>query len=202
MSENISFESFRQKSFIDKLLAKTSKDIKLQERLHEIYNLNSVNNYKLFLCSLFYENHEILQGKNPRGGFLIGFDSDRINGLISEVINTLKSLGREYILIDANGKTFHQSIQHISGRKKDPLYNPFKDLKEILLNSNKVVIFKEISKCKSRINKLTLVRSIVKTIDDSHCEDRKPLSDILFVDYADCLQKSWKHISSYVKVTM
>jgi hypothetical protein len=200
MSENILFEPHRRKLLADKLIDKMMQDPKLQKKLHDISNFNSVNSYKLFLCSLFYENHKLLQGCHHRAGFLIGFDSAGIEGLTREIKAVLKNLDREYILIDANGKTFNQCIQIFTGKKYHTLNNPFADLRKILLNTEKVVIFKELSKCKLKNNKSSMVRSIIKILVDAHFNDIRPLSDLLFVDYAEFLQKSWEYICPFIKV--
>jgi hypothetical protein len=176
-----------------------TQDPKMKKKLDEFINLNSANRIKEFLFELFLINHKIKEGKNPLAGFLIEFDSAGLEGLAREVKASLKSLGREYILIDANGKTFIECINQSTGENYRVLHDAFEGLKEILLNSDKVIIFKEFSKCKLPTNKGSMVRSIIKIRDNANSDG--PLSDLLFIDYAEFLQKSWKHVCPYIKVT-
>ncbi len=201
MNENILFNSFRHKSLSDSLVSKMTHDPKMKKKLDEFISLNSVNRIKEFLFELFLINHKIQEGKNPLAGFLIGFDAARLEGLAHEIKASLKSLGRECIFIDANGKTLIECINQSTGENYRVLHDAFKGLKKILRDSDKVVVFKEFSKCKLRTDKGSMARSIIKIIDDAHFDDIRPLSDLIFVDYAEFLQKSWKDVCTYIRVT-
>jgi hypothetical protein len=176
------------------------RDARIQKELHDIYNLKSINSYKLFLASLFYQNHEIMKGRNLTTGFLVGFDSDHIAGISKEVQSALDGIGREYIIVEANGKSFADCVKSFT--RRDCHTNAFVDLKEILLNSSKVVVFKEFSKSKIRTTgeKCSTVRRIIKILDDAHLSNIIPLSDLIFIDYADFLQHCWPNICTYIKI--
>jgi hypothetical protein len=62
MSNTISFESFKRQLIADKLIGRMMQDERIKKELYDIYNFTSINRYKLFLASLFYENHEIMKG--------------------------------------------------------------------------------------------------------------------------------------------
>jgi hypothetical protein len=72
MTDNIiSFEEFRPEkkkaeSENDPIMQVLKKDLREQEDLVDWYLFHSsFNKYKLFLHSLFYNNHERLKGSNP-----------------------------------------------------------------------------------------------------------------------------------------
>ena len=202
MSNTISFESFKRQLIADKLTNRMMRDARIQKELHDIYNFKSINRYKLFLASLFYENHKIMKGHSLRTGFLIGFDSDHIAGISDEVQSALDSIGREYIIVKANGKSFADCVKSFTRRDYHTIYDAFIDLKEILLNSSKVIVFKEFSKSKiqTRGKKCSTARSIIKILVDAHLSDIIPLSDLIFIDYAAFLQYCWYSLGTYIKI--
>ncbi len=178
------------------------RDKRLKRELYDIYNSKSTNRYKLFLATLFYENYKILKGSIHITGFLVGFYSDNIIGITQEVQSSLKSIGREYIIIEANGKSFIDCVKSFTGKDYHVNHDAFSDLKEILLNGNKVIVFKEFSKSKIRTTKekCLMARSIIKIYDSVHLQDVCPLSDLIFIDYAGFLQHCWDNIGAYLKV--
>ena len=202
MSNTISFESFKRQLIADKLSGRLMRDARIQKELHAIYNFQSINKYKLFLAALFYENHKIIKGHNPRTGFLVGFDSNCIAVISEQVQSALDGMGREYVIVEANGKSFAGCIKSFTGKDYHVNHAAFSDLKEMLLNANKTVVFKELSKSKirTRRKKCSMVRSIIKILDNAHLSDVRPLSDLIFIDYADFLQHCWHSIGTYLKI--
>jgi hypothetical protein len=202
MNNTISFEFFKRQLIADKLTNRMMRDARIQKELHDIYNFKSTNRYKLFLAALFYENHKIMRGHSLRTGFLVGFDSDHITEIYRQVQSSLDSIGREYIIVEANGKSFVDCVKSFTRRDYHIIHDAFVDLKEILLDSNKVVVFKEFSKSKIRTRgkKCSTTRSIIKILHDAHLSDTMPLSDLIFIDYADFLQHCWHSISPYLKI--
>ncbi len=203
MNNTISFESFKRQLIADKLTERLMRDARIQKELHDIYNFESINKYKLFLAALFYENHKIMKGHNPRTGFLVGFHSNHITVISEEVKSALDSIGREYVIVQANGKSFADCVKSITRKDYHVNYDAFADLKEVMLNSNKAVVFKEFSKGKIRTKgkKCSMVRSIIKILHNAHLSDVRPLSDLIFIDYADFLQHCWNSIGPYLKIT-
>ena len=202
MSQNISFENCRRKLLAGQFTDKIMQDARIQKELHNIYNFNSINQYKLFLSALFYKNHKIKEGHNPNAGFLVGFNPDIVEYIVHQIESALKSIGRKYIVIEANEKTFIECINPLVNKNHNTSHDAFLSLKEILLNSDKVVVFKEFSKCKWKTNKGSMVRGIIKILDDAHIKGIRPISDLLFVDYASFLEKNWDYVSTYIKITL
>jgi hypothetical protein len=132
----------------------------------------------------------------------VGFDSDHIAGISKQVRFALDSVGREYIAIEANGKSFADCVKSFTKRDYHITHDAFVDLKKMLLNSSKTVVFKEFSKSKIRTKgeKCSMIRSVIKIIDNAHFSNIRPLSDLIFIDYADFLQHCWHSISTYLKI--
>jgi len=202
MNNAISFESSKRQLIANKIIGDLMQDKRLKKELYGIYNSKPTNKYKLFLAALFYENYKIIREHMHRTGFLVGFDSSHIMGISQEVRSSLKDIGREYIIIEANGKSFIDCIRSFTGKDYHKNYEAFSDLKDLLINGNKVVVFKEFSKSKIRTKneKCLMTRSIIKIFDNTHLPDIYPLSDLIFIDYADFLQKCWYNIGAYLKV--
>jgi len=148
MNDIISFESLKQQLIADKLTSRLMQDARIQKQLHDIYNFQSTNSYKLFLAALFYENHKILQGHNSRTGFLVGFDSDHIASICERVKSALDGIGREYLIVEANGKCFADCVTSLTGKDYHVNYDAFVDLKEMLLSASKVVVLRNSQKVK------------------------------------------------------
>jgi len=202
MNNTISFESLKKQLIADKLTGRLMRDARIQKKLHDIYNFKSKNKYTLFLAALFYENHRIMKGHNPNSGFLVGFDSNHITVISEQVQSALDGIGREYVIVEANGKSFANCVKSFTGKDYHVNHDAFADLKEMLLNANKAVVFKEFSKSKirTRKEKCSVARSIIKILDDAHFSDVRPLSDLIFIDYADFLQHCWHSIGTYLKI--
>ncbi|MDD5326798.1 MAG: hypothetical protein PHY02_03170 [Phycisphaerae bacterium] len=130
MVNTIYFESYKRQSIADKLTKRIMRDARLQKELSDIYNFNSINKYKLFIASLFYENQKIMKGRNLNTGFLIGFDSDHIAGVSRQVQSAIGSIGREYIIVEANGKSFIDCIKSFTKKDYISTHDAFVDLKK------------------------------------------------------------------------
>lgn len=202
MNNAISFETSKRRLIADKIVGDLMQDKRLKKELYGIYNSKSINKYKLFLAALFYENYKIIREHMHRTGFLVGFDSTHIMGISQEVRSALEHTGREYIIIEANGKSFIDCIKSFTGKDYHFNHNAFSDLKNLLINENKVVVFQEFSKSKIRTKneKCLMIRSIIKIFDSTYLQDIYPLSDLIFIDYADFLQNCWYNIGAYLKV--
>jgi hypothetical protein len=123
-------------------------------------------------------------------------------GIFQNVRSALKDMGREYVIVEANEKSFIDCIKSFTGKDYHWNHDAFSDLKEVLLNGNKVVVFKEFSKSKIRTKKekCYMARSIMKIFDNTYHSGIYPLSDLIFIDYADFLQNCWCNIGAYLKV--
>ena len=204
MANVFSFEKYRKERLAEQMLDKMMQDPEVQRELHDIYAFNHINRTKLFLSALFYQNHKVMKGKNLSAGFLIGFGQGELEHILGGVKSTLDAIERQYIVIDAASKSFIDCIKMLTGENYRSDGCAFNGLKSVLLNTNKVVVFKEFSKCKmkSHKDKASRIRSIIKINDDAHLNSIRPLSDLLFIDHACFLQKCWEDIGAYVKVTI
>lgn len=207
MTENIiSFEEFRLKkkkneSDNDPIMQVLKKDLREQKDLIDWYLFHrSFNKYKLFLHSLFYNNHERLNGSNPNAGFIQIFDDCQINSISNRTEEALKWLNRRYIVIDCKDKGIKEIGANLPYEKCNSFYDFYKSLQYYLLQTNYVLVFKELSKSIITRNKSDLIRSIIKINDDAHIKKITPLSDILFIDHASFLQKAWENIGLYIEV--
>ena len=207
MTDNIiSFEEFRlekkkAESENDPIMKVLKKDLREQEDLVDWYLFHSsFNKYKLFLHSLFYNNHERLKGSNPNAGFIQIFNESQIDSISNRTEEALKWLNRRYILIDCKDKTIKGIGADLPYEKCNSFYDFFRSLQYYLLETNHVLVFKELSKSKITRNKSDLTRSIIKINDDAHFKGITPLSDIIFIDHASFLQKAWENIGLYIEI--
>ena len=209
MADNIiSFEEFRLKkkeaeSENDPIMQILRKDLREQKDLIDWYLFHrSFNKYKLFLHSLFYNNHERLNGSNPNAGFIQIFNDCQINSISNRTEEALKWLNRRYIIIECRDKTLKEIGANLPHEKENcnNFYDFFMALQYYLLQTNYVLVFKELSKSKIARNKSDLTRTIIKINDDAHIKKINPSSDILFIDHASFLQKSWKTVGLYIEV--
>lgn len=105
------------------------KDLREQEDLVDWYLFHSsFNKYKLFLHSLFYNNHDRLKGSNPNAGFIQIFNESQIDSISNRTEEALKWLNRRYILIDCKDKTIKKKILDIAEHMiKDIEYESISD---------------------------------------------------------------------------
>jgi hypothetical protein len=207
MTDNIiSFEEFRLKkkkieSENDPIMQILKKDLREQEDLVDWYLFHSLfNKYKLFLHSLFYNNHERLKGSNPNAGFIQIFNECQNNSILNRTEEALKWLNRRYIILDCKDKSIKEIGNNLPFQKCNDFFDFYKSIQYYLLQTDSVLVFKELSKSKITRNKSDLSRSIIKINDDAHIKGITPLSDILFIDHASFLQKAWKNIGLYIKM--
>ncbi|MCK4258357.1 MAG: hypothetical protein KAX49_05230 [Halanaerobiales bacterium] len=104
-------------------------------------------------------------------------------------------------LFKENDLTFRQLGEQLTGDAYSRNYEAREAIRKELLYSDKVFIISELSKMKSNIKKESVVGFLIKTIDDAHFDNITPKSQLVFIDYAKFLQKTWKYIGSYLKVT-
>ena len=135
MTDNvISFEEFRVKkqqaeSKDDPITQVLKKDLREQEDVVDWYLFHrSFNRYKLFLHSLFYNNHNRLKGRNPNAGFIQIFNGKQIDSIMEATEDALKWLGRQYIVIDCKGK----SVRKLGGCLPYDKCNTYQDFFNLL----------------------------------------------------------------------
>jgi hypothetical protein len=76
----------------------------------------------------------------------------------------------------------------------------YQAIEELLLKTDNVLVINEFSKSKSKLDKGYALRDILKIVDDAHFKKIKPASDIVIIDYANFLQRSWTELSVYIRI--
>ncbi len=173
-------------------------DIKNRPELIDWLNYQNLwNKHKLFLKTLYILNY---QNKNPNAGYFVSFTEEKINENINKIVEANKWLERTTILIDAKNRTFKEMAQQIYGSSPNSALQAWNMFEEILLKSNNVIVISNISQSKIPSRKSGYVRSLIKINDDAHFKEIKTKSDILFVDSASFLERSWDNIGTYTSV--
>ena len=177
-----------------------SEDIKNKPELIEWYNFqNSFNKHKLFLHGLFTANHRN-ENINPNAGYFVSFTEEQVDQNVNRITNALEWLGRKFVLIDAKNCTFKEMSMQIHGVKPKRTHDAWIAFQEFLLKSQDVLIISNISQSKIPSGKSWFARSLMKINDDAHLRGIKPNSDIVFVDSACFLQRSWKDFEIYTNI--
>ena len=207
MSDNIiSFEEYREKKLgrrcrdspLDELFR---KDLREQRDLLDWYSFHNIfNKHKLFVHTLFLENH-VDGRKNPNSGYVVCYNGEQLKTNTKKIAEAIEWEGRNPVIVNATDKTFRQVGQTVTGLQHSDNYETSKEIKDLLLRSNKVFVFHGISMMKGTTQeKIIHVRSFIKMLDDAHFDNIRPKSDLIFVDYAKFLQDAWEHIGIYLKV--
>lgn len=177
-----------------------SEDIKMRPELIEWFNFQSLfNKHKLFLHSLFTSNHRS-NNINPNAGYFVSFTEEQLEENVSRIIEANEWLDRPSILIDAKNCTFKNIAKQLYNTEPNDTLEAWDMFEEILLASNNVIVISNMSKSKVPSRKSSCARTIIKINDDAHFKGIKPKSDILFVDSANFLERSWSHIGIYINI--
>lgn len=207
MNDNIiSFEEYREKKLgrmqeespLNELF---KKDLREQRDLLDWYSFHNIfNKHKLFVHTLFTENH--VNGlKNPNSGFVVCYSKEQLDSNTKRIMEAVEWEGRKPKLINAADKTYRQIGEMVTGFLQRDNYESSKEIKFTLLHSNDVFIFQGISEMKGTTqDKINRVRSFIKILDDAHFDNVHPKSDLIFVDYAKFLQEAWEYIGVYLNI--
>ena len=90
--------------------------------------------------------------------------------------------------------------KQLYGAKPNDTHDAWLMFEEILLNSHEVIVISNLSQSKIPSGKAEVARSLIKTNDDAHLRGIKSKSDILFIDYAAFLQRSWSYFGAYIEI--
>ena len=205
VSNIISFEEYLKKknkhTTIDKsLLEKLSQEIKDNPDLLEWLNCqNLFNKHKLFLSALYTVNH-ISGDKNPNSGYFIAFEPKAVEHHAEKIREANDWLERNTIFVDANNCTFRQIASQVSGDQPKSNSEAHYIIKSTLHDTDNVLVIANISRSKISSNKSGWARSIIKINDDAHFNNINPNSDILFIDNAVFLERSWEQVGIYLEI--
>ena len=201
----ISFSDFIKKkrselSIDAQCLNALSADIKSKPELVEWYNFqNLFNKHKLFLHALYTSNHRDKKA-NPNAGYCVSFTEEHFKNHLTKISEANEWLQRKTLLVDAKNCTFKKIASQLYGiapRSETEAWNMFY---EILLKSSNVVVISGISISKIPSRKSDYARSIIKINDDAHLSNIFPASDIVFVDSAAFLERSWQQLGTYINI--
>jgi len=202
MADIISFSDYLKKrdkqlrvdpGFIEAL----GDDIKNRPELLEWFRFQTTfHRHKLFLHSLFTTNRE---ARNPNAGYFMCFNEEQVAHNTTKVLEALQWLDRVPVLIDAKDRSFTDMAAKLSGVKPGSKRDAWNMFKEVLL-TDKVIVITNLSRSKISSRKSSQARSLIKINDDAHFDGIKPRSDLVFVDYAAFLQRSWSELGPYMDV--
>ena len=201
----VSFSDFvkkkRSELSIDvQFLNELSADIKSKPELIEWYNFqNLFNKHKLFLHALYTSNHRD-KNANPNAGYCVTFSEEHFDEHLKKISDANEWLERKTLLVDAKNCTFKKIASQLHGITPRSETEAWKMFHEILLKSRNVVVISGISKSKIPSKKSDYARSIIKINDDAHLRNIFPTSDIVFVDSAAFLERSWRQLGTYIKI--
>jgi len=163
--------------------------------------------YKLSLNCLFYENHQFKEGLNPNSAFFIGFNSSDLEKIGQEVCNSIKELGKDFILVDAINKPYRRMLKEIGRIPEDPSkprmmnYEMINVVRQLFYSRDLVVVIKNISESNLGPRKASFAYNLIKILNDAHFDSVHPRTDLVFIDYANFLQRIWEKVGPYLQVT-
>jgi hypothetical protein len=152
-----------------------------------------------FLRELFTENHVGRNGKNPQAAFLVGWEDHQLDRLAELAQHASTRLGRKPVLVDAAHKTPLSFYSDIAGAEFRSANEAAGIVAAMLYHDDIVLIVKAISRLNDA-GKSRQARWIAKVIDDAHFDHVHPKADIIFVDCASFLEKSYRVLGPYVRV--
>lgn len=153
---------------------------------------------ELFLTELFFHNHEVRSGRNMDSAFIMAFTEQHLYDIEESVIETLKKCDRGFILIDARDKSFIQIAEEALNVSFKTNYDAFIEFEKLLTSTDKVIIITAPSLSKKSFSS-GFLRDLVKCREDTRIPEPYPSSDLIFIDYATFLQKTWPLIGEYIK---
>jgi hypothetical protein len=156
--------------------------------------------YEAFFRYYFHLNHRIKKGVNPKCAFVVAFHENRIEPIMRHTENSLQHLEREYKIFDLKGKRVRQISVDLPCEYFDVTNDLLSHLIDLLLNTDNVILIKELSLFTTQHNKTNIAKSLIKALDEAHYDNIIPKADLVFVDYASFLQRSWKSIGAYLDV--
>ncbi|MCL4440718.1 MAG: hypothetical protein M1609_09075 [Firmicutes bacterium] len=170
MSDNIfSFEEYREKKLgrkhgenpLDELFR---KDLRDQRDLLDWYSFHNIfNKHKLFVHTLFLENH-VDGRKNPNSGYVVCYNGEQLKTNTKKIAEAIEWEGRNPVIVNATDKTFRQVGQTVTGLQHSDNYKTSKKIKDLLLRSNKVFVFHGISMMKGTTQE-KIIHVLLSTFD-------------------------------------
>ena len=155
-----------------------------------------LTNINFFFIVLFLSNHQE-DNPNPNSAFVVANNKEQLQKHTSLIIEAVRWEKRNFILIEAEGKTYRQLGQELSGGPLKTIYDAHKAFEHFLFTTDNVLIIQGFSKANIKSSKAGYARTLIKMLDDAHIQDRYPESDLIFIDYGDFLFRAWQSIGPY-----
>lgn len=175
-----------------------SEDIKNRPELIAWFNFqNLFNKHKLFLHNLYSLNR---QNRNLNSGYFVSFTEEEFIINKNKIAEANKWLERSTIFIDAKNATYKEMAQQLYGTSPKSTAEASNMFQDTLLKSNNVIVISNISQSKIPSGKSDYVRYLIKINYDAHIGRINSKSDILFIDSASFLERSWDSIGPYINV--
>ncbi|MFI3196920.1 MAG: hypothetical protein QX196_01205 [Methylococcaceae bacterium] len=175
-----------------------SEDIKNRPELIAWFNFqNFFNKHKLFLHNLYSLNR---QNRNPNSGYFVSFSAEEFILNKNKIVEANEWLERQTILIDAKNATFKEMAKQLYGTSPKNIMEAWNMFQDTLLKSNNVIVISNISQSKIPSGKSDYVRYLIKINDNARIKGVNSKSDILFIDSASFLERSWDSIGPYINV--
>ncbi|MDK9354860.1 glyoxalase superfamily protein [Lelliottia sp. V106_10] len=160
--------------------------------------LEPSDNLTSFLNKVFTLN-ETFQ-KNMQSVFLPAYCIHQIEDAKNLTTKSLDSLGRKYILVDAEGKSELEIYNSIISDPVRTVGQGFSQVEMTLMERDIVIVLVGVSRA-NFTRKADFVRGLVKVLDDAHFDNKIPKGNMVFIDYSSFLEKSWNDIGIYFAVT-
>jgi len=131
---------------------------------------------------------ENLNNENPNSIYVCGITASALNRYEDIVVSILKTLGKDYIVVDAKDKTiseFYKSFGVNGSNTDERCIEIYKNL----IHEDSYIVIKNLSKSKIA-NVDSTYRSLIKEIDDSWIHEKVyAKGSLIFIDYASFLEK-------------
>ncbi|EBQ9564243.1 hypothetical protein DPT59_12460 [Salmonella enterica subsp. enterica serovar Stanleyville] len=150
-----------------------------------------------FLSHVFTLNTQFQT--NMQCVYLPAFSESQIELLEKSTSEALNILNRNFVFVDARDKSALAICESITNSSFRTVHNGFTAVKEMIMNTDIIIILIGISKA-NMARKEGFTRGLIKTIDDAHFKNVIPESNIIFIDYASFLEKNWDYIGPYLSV--
>ena len=176
------------------------KDLREQTDLLHWYGFHRLfNKHKLFLHLLFSANHRE-ESTLQNTGYVLALTPDDLSRHMEGLLSAIEWAGRKALVIEAEGKTIRKMCRTLSGFVPPTDREAWGIFRNTLLHSDYVLIVRQLSKSSLRRGKTAFARSLIKIRDDAPIDGLYPASDLVFIDDARFLQRSWTSIGLYLEV--
>jgi hypothetical protein len=135
--------------------------------------------------------------------FFVGFLPSHLDYLAKELKQIVSNLLREVKVLDARGKSLIQMSSEVTGLTVRTNYDAENSIRDHLANTDMALIIREISAAnftKHRRGEAgAQAQGLIKALDSLREASGRLRGDLIFVDYASFLEKSWDDLGVYIE---